>query len=75
MEIEKICKNCKLYNEKESTCSVTIIHEGNYYELPVLPNSKCFWQEEDIPINLIRAWSDGKNSYIETTHSEEEDEN
>lgn len=65
MEIEKVCKNCKLYNKEEGTCSVTVVHEGNYYELPVLPNDKCFWQEQDIPVSLLRAWSDGKNGYIE----------
>lgn len=66
MEIEKICKNCKLYNKVDGTCSVTVVHEGNYYELPVLPDDKCFWQEEDIPVSLMRAWSDGKNGYIES---------
>lgn len=70
MPVEKICKYCKLYNEKESVCSVTIVHEGTFYELPVLPQDKCFWQEEDIPIHQLRAWSDGKNGYIETTDDE-----
>ena len=70
MEIKKVCKNCKLYNKTEGTCSVTVVHEGSYYELPVLPDDKCFWEEEDIPVSLMRAWSDGTNGYIETQEDE-----
>lgn len=65
MPIDRICKNCRLYNQKEGACSVSIIHEGTTYELPVLPNDSCFWEREDIPIQWLRAWSDGKNGFIE----------
>ena len=102
--MEKICKNCRLYNEKEKICSVVIMFEGERYELPVLPYDNCHWertdgevqdllkstleelktekfsaterkyfqakleQEIDSPIEIkqFRAWSDGKDGYIET---------
>lgn len=65
MPVERICKNCKLYNKEDGVCSVTVIHEGSYYELPVLPTDKCFWEQEDIPIEQVRSWSDGKNGFVE----------
>lgn len=65
MAKERICKNCKLYNADTGACRVNVIYEGSYYELPVLPGDKCFWEEEDIAVNQMRAWSDGKNGFIE----------
>jgi len=70
MAIEKICKNCRLYNERDGVCSVNIIYEGTYYELPVLPNDPCFWEREDIPVQMVRAWSDGRNGFVERTEDE-----
>lgn len=62
-----ICKNCKLYNKKESVCTVTIVHEGEYYELPVKPNDPCIWEKEGIAVETMKAWSDGENGFIEYT--------
>ena len=70
MAIERICKNCKLYDAASGTCTVSIIHEGEYYELPVLPTDTCFWEKEDIPINQIRTWSDGNSGFVETPESD-----
>jgi hypothetical protein len=64
---EPVCKNCLLYNRKEGTCEVRILQEGEKYELSVLPDDRCHWLEMDIPVHQIRAWSDGKDGYIETT--------
>lgn len=69
--MKKICKNCRLYDPAEGVCKVTIIHEGSYYELPVLPNDPCHWlrMEKEIgcPIDIkqVRSWSDGEKAFWE----------
>lgn len=76
---KKICKDCFLYNKKESVCSVSILYEGEKYEMPVKEYDYCFWEtieeeseklnpneEGSIEIKQIRIWSDGKNGYIES---------
>lgn len=73
MPIERICKNCRLYDATNGICGVNVIHEGTYYELPVLPNDPCFWEREDIPVQMVRAWSDGKNGFIEYTDGDDKD--
>lgn len=45
-QIEKICKNCKLFNPDSSTCSIVILHEGERLRLPVLENEPCFFEGE-----------------------------
>ena len=45
--IERICKNCKLFNHKESVCGVTVVCNGEHYELPVLPYDECHWEKID----------------------------
>jgi len=96
--VERVCKNCKLYNPVEEVCSVAIVYEGERYELPVKPNDSCHWErldrevnkdidreirfldkeskiyfkeklegEKEVPIEIkqMRAWSDGKDGFIE----------
>jgi hypothetical protein len=48
--IEKICKNCRLFNEKENVCGVTVVVRGEHYELPVLPFDECHWEKVDAEI-------------------------
>jgi len=45
-KIERICKNCKLYDENKGECCVVILHEGNRIRLPVESNDTCFFEEE-----------------------------
>jgi len=56
--LEHICRNCKLFNTKENTCGVTVIKDGEYYELQVLPNNRCVWEQWDIEIQQVREWVD-----------------
>lgn len=44
-KIEKICANCRLFNEKTNECSIVIIHEGEKIHLPVDPKDSCFFEE------------------------------
>lgn len=45
--MEHVCKNCRLYNEGEGVCNVSVIIGGESYELPVLPNDSCHWERID----------------------------
>jgi hypothetical protein len=46
-EIDRICKNCRLYDEKNGICGVNVMISGEAYELPVLPNDSCHWERVD----------------------------
>lgn len=43
-QIERICKNCKLFNR--GFCSVVILHEGERVKIPVDPKDSCFFEGE-----------------------------
>lgn len=60
-----ICKNCKLYDSKESVCSVVVLDKGEKLELMTKPNDLCMWEKLGVPVHRIRAWSDGKDGHIE----------
>lgn len=47
-EIEKICKNCLIYDYTKKICKIVILHEGEKINLPMDPNDKCFFIEEII---------------------------
>lgn len=42
--VERICKNCKLFNPDKSECAVVVLHEGQRHHLPVLQNDPCFFE-------------------------------
>lgn len=44
--IQRICKNCKLFNPEKQECSVVILHEGSRLKLPVDPNDSCFFEDQ-----------------------------
>ncbi len=62
-----ICKNCKLWNKDEKVCSVVIIHDGEKMELETKAEDRCKWEEMGVDVHRLRAWSDGKNGYLEYT--------
>jgi hypothetical protein len=66
-----ICKNCKLYNSKQGVCSVVVVDKGEKFELMTKPNDRCMWEKMGVPVQRIRAWSDGENGYIEYTDLDE----
>jgi hypothetical protein len=43
-KIERICKNCKLFNPTKSQCSVVILHEWQRIKLPVIAEEPCFFE-------------------------------
>lgn len=45
--MDRICRNCRLYNERDKVCEVTVVVNGEHYELPVLPNDNCHWERLD----------------------------
>ncbi len=65
--VERICKNCRLYNPEANHCSVIIMHEGEKLHLPVDPEDLCFFEfqyfdpttkaiENFNEIKEIKAW-------------------
>lgn len=44
-EIDRICRNCKLYDPKTSECQVIIIVGSQKVKLPVDPNDPCFFEQ------------------------------
>lgn len=44
--IEKICKNCLLYDPKKAVCRATILMEGERINLPMYPTDPCFFEDE-----------------------------
>lgn len=66
--MERICRNCGLWDAKNGVCKVTIINEGEYYEISTQPNDPCVWDALGVEIQQMRVWSDGTNGYIETSN-------
>lgn len=71
-QIEKICKNCKLFNATARRCSVVILHDGLKINIPVDANDPCFFEEpyfnpitktqEDFnEIKEIKMWVEDEN--------------
>lgn len=44
--IQRICKNCQLYNPAKSECAIVVLHEGQRLHLPVLAKDPCFFEGE-----------------------------
>ena len=44
-KLEKICKNCKLFNPKNETCNIVILFEGERIHIPVDPQDTCFFDQ------------------------------
>lgn len=68
MNEKHYCKNCLLFNNKENVCTVTVILEGEHYELPVKPNDLCHWEEAERQINeeLKQEISQQKEPYFKS---------
>lgn len=59
--IEKICGNCRLYNNEKGICGVAILYEGKQMNMPVFPKDKCHMEELGIEINQVRWWVEDEN--------------
>ena len=44
-EIERICRNCKLFDPNNSECAVIVLHEGQRHKLPVIADEPCFFED------------------------------
>lgn len=49
--MQKICGDCQLFDKENSVCKIIILHEGEKYELPVLPHHPCHWEKVSYEIN------------------------
>ena len=43
-EIERICKNCKLFDPANRRCAVVVLHEGQRVRVPVDAEDPCFFE-------------------------------
>jgi hypothetical protein len=51
-EIERICKNCLLFDSKNNRCKVVVLHNGDRYNIPVDPEEECFFEDKFEAVNL-----------------------
>lgn len=54
--IEPICRNCRLFDEPNELCKVTILLGGERFNLPVSPEDHCHMDELGIPVEQVRWW-------------------
>lgn len=73
MSIERICKNCLLFDPKKSECTVVILHEGKRIKIPVCAEDPCFFEQEYFneqtgkvenfnEIQQVRFWVENPNT-------------
>ena len=60
------CKNCRLFDKKNSSCKVSILIDGKKYNMPVDPEDNCHRLELDIPIEQVRWWVEDPESGEQT---------
>jgi hypothetical protein len=44
------CKNCQLYDKKNSVCQTQVVVQGEIYKLPVKPEDECHWIRIDLEV-------------------------
>lgn len=53
-EVEKICKNCLLYDIKNKYCTVIVLHEGKKINLPTDPGDSCIFEDDEV--KQVKIW-------------------
>lgn len=58
--VQHICGNCSLFippdGVSEGSCSAAVFFNSEILSLNCQPSDKCFWEENEIPINQVRVW-------------------
>jgi hypothetical protein len=57
--MERICKNCRLFNPDDSSCSVKLVNGTDVIrDLPVNANDSCVWEDMGLAdfIQEVRFW-------------------
>ncbi len=55
-KLEKNCGNCRLFNKKDSHCSVTVLLDGQRYNMPVDESDNCHMEDLGIEVQQVRWW-------------------
>jgi hypothetical protein len=50
---EAICGNCLLYDPKRGECRVVVLHEGEKYNIPVVPQDSCFFEDKFTAVEKV----------------------
>ena len=58
-EVEKICKNCLLYDIENQFCSVIVLHKGKKINLPTNPDDPCIFENDEI--QQVKMWVEDEN--------------
>ena len=45
-QVDRICKNCRLYNDKDQVCSVVVLFEGKKLHVPMDPQDTCLYENQ-----------------------------
>ena len=68
-KIKKICGNCRLYESSEQRCKITVLHDGERYNMPVSPEDKCHMEELGIEIQQVRWWTEDAETGEKTNNN------
>ena len=72
-QINRICKNCKLYDANNEECSVIVLYEGQKIKVPMSPQDNCLYETEFFDpttnsmqnfsedVKQIKAWMENEN--------------
>jgi hypothetical protein len=66
------CGKCRLWNSKEGICTVVIVDKGEKFELQTKAQDPCMWDAMGVEVHRIRAFSDGKDGFVEYTEGTED---
>jgi hypothetical protein len=57
-KIKEICNNCRLCDHERGLCKVTVMINGEKFNMPVFPDDKCHMEELGVEIKEIRWWQE-----------------
>ncbi len=57
-ELERKCKNCKLYDMQNKYCTVVVLHEGQRINPPTDPEDYCIFEAAGVAENIqeVKWW-------------------
>lgn len=59
-QIERKCKNCKLFDPQKEHCKIVVLFEGKRTNVPMEPEDDCLYETEyfDPVLKVINTFSD-----------------
>jgi hypothetical protein len=63
------CGDCYLFNRENETCKISILIDGQKYNMPVSANDDCHMLELEIPIEQVKFWVEDPKSGEKTNEN------